>query len=135
MAREKPLEWMWRQALELFEELEHLHRRYFFLLKSRGEPPIWHPPVDLFEEEEHLRLLAVLPDVDPHSLEVALEGGIVRISGERLPPVTTRTRRIYRMEIPYGRFERRIPLPPGHYRLTESRYHQGCLELRLIRHY
>lgn len=124
---------MWRQALELLEELERLNRRYFFF--PQQPPPTWHPPIDLLEEEGHFRILAVLPDVDPHSLEVVLEGGIVKISGERLPPVTTRTRRIYRLEIPYGRFERRISLPPGSYRLVESRYIKGCLELRLLRHH
>jgi HSP20 family molecular chaperone IbpA len=34
------------------------------------------------------------------------------------------------MEIPYGRFERRIALPTGRYELTERSYTNGCLVLR-----
>ncbi len=134
MKQDRPF-WMWHHALQLLEEIERLNRRYFQFLRLQGELPIWHPPIDLFEEEGELRLIAVLPNVDPHSLEVLLEGGMVKICGERLPPVTTKTRRIYHMEIPYGYFERRIPLPPGRYRLIESRYDRGCLELRFRKHH
>jgi hypothetical protein len=38
---------------------------------------------------------------------------------------------IRQLEIPYGRLERHIPLPPGRYRLIANRYHNGCFELRL----
>jgi HSP20 family protein len=40
---------------------------------------------------------------------------------------------IHRLEIPYGRFERRIPLPPGNYRLHEQFLEDGCLVL-VLRH-
>jgi HSP20 family molecular chaperone IbpA len=40
---------------------------------------------------------------------------------------------IYRLEIPYGRFERRIPLPTGRYQLADRRLENGCLVLALRR--
>jgi HSP20 family molecular chaperone IbpA len=40
---------------------------------------------------------------------------------------------IYRLEIPYGRFERRIALPAGQYELVDRRLEQGCLTLGLRR--
>ena len=34
---------------------------------------------------------------------------------------------IHRMEIPLGRFERRIALPPGRYALAGQELNDGCL--------
>jgi hypothetical protein len=38
-----------------------------------------------------------------------------------------------RLEIPYGRFERRIELPPGHYEIEQRDLEYGCLRLILRR--
>jgi HSP20 family molecular chaperone IbpA len=40
---------------------------------------------------------------------------------------------IRRLEIPHGRFFRRIPLAGVPLKLTASRYENGCLEVRLTR--
>ena len=48
-------------------------------------------------------------------------------------PLSDRTTVIRRLEIPYGRFERRLTLPAGHYELIEQACQHGCLMLRLRR--
>jgi HSP20 family molecular chaperone IbpA len=40
---------------------------------------------------------------------------------------------VRRLEIPYGRFERRIPLPPGQLEISAHEFTNGCLVLRLAR--
>ena len=40
---------------------------------------------------------------------------------------------VRRMEIPHGRFVRRIALAGAHFRLGDTRYLNGCLEVRLVR--
>ena len=40
---------------------------------------------------------------------------------------------IRRLEIPHGRFIRQITFPGQGVRLTESRYANGCLEVRLAK--
>ena len=39
--------------------------------------------------------------------------------------------RLLHLEIPFGYFERRVTLPPGHYRVLESVLADGLLRLRL----
>jgi HSP20 family molecular chaperone IbpA len=40
---------------------------------------------------------------------------------------------VRRMEIPHGRFYRRIALAGTRFRLGDTRYQNGCLEVRLVR--
>jgi HSP20 family protein len=46
-------------------------------------------------------------------------------------PLRRNATALHRLEIPYGRFERRIALPGGRYELLERSYTNGCLVLRL----
>ena len=57
----------------------------------------------------------------------------MRIAGERPLPVGAREGRIHRLEIPFGRFERRIVLPPGAWVLQPMQAVDGCLSIRLQR--
>jgi len=40
---------------------------------------------------------------------------------------------IHRMELPQGRFERRIPLPPGQYEAVRRTSVDGCLVVSLTK--
>ncbi len=129
MQRDDPLQWMWLQAIEMLEKTERLSRLRFFVRHSRPRLPTWEPPVDIVETCEHLQITVVLPGVSLDKLEIHLEAGMLRIAGDRPPPIERSTIRIHRLEIPYGRFERRIHLPPGRYELLESSHQHGCLAL------
>ena len=122
--------WVWAEALELLREAGQIQRRFFQL--GAAEAPAWEPAVDLFETGEGLTVEIALAGVAPDALEVSLESGSVVVRGERAFPVEQRAM-IYRLEIPYGRFERRIPLPPGRYQLADRRLENGCLVLALRR--
>jgi len=122
--------WVWAEALELLREAGQLQRRFFQL--GAAETPAWEPSVDFYETDDGLTLEVALPGVAQDAIEIALELGSVLVRGERAFPLEQGAV-IYRLEIPYGRFERRIPLPSGQYRLAERKLENGCLKLALRR--
>ncbi|HEY6241319.1 MAG TPA: Hsp20/alpha crystallin family protein [Burkholderiales bacterium] len=131
MTYRDPRSWVWAEALELLRGAERLQHQFFQI--GAAEAPGWEPPVDLYETGEGLTLSVALPGVAANELEVFLESGSVVVRGERAFPVEYQRAIIYRLEIPYGRFERRIVLPAGQYRLVDRRLANGCLTLDLRR--
>jgi HSP20 family molecular chaperone IbpA len=122
---------VWAEALDLLRGAEKLQRR-IFQIGAAGAPG-WEPPVDLYETADGLTLCVALPGVAADELEVFLESGTIVVRGERAFPVEYQRAIIYRLEIPYGRFERRIVLPAGQYQLVDRRLANGCLKLALRR--
>jgi HSP20 family molecular chaperone IbpA len=78
-----------------------------------------------------LYLTIALPGVDAQRIEVHLNGGHLVVSGFRPLPALARGAQIHRLELPYGRFERRIALPAGQYELTTHKLQHGCLQINL----
>lgn len=54
------------------------------------------------------------------------------VSGQRTLPPELRKARIHRLELPQGRFERRIALPVGRYAISRF-VMDGCVALRLAK--
>lgn len=125
-----PRGWMWAEACEMLERAERLHRQFFEPVPSAARR-VWQPPADLFETEDALWVLVALPGVPRERVRVAVEGGTLRVTGERPIPRSLRAAAVHRLEIPYGRFERRVELPPGHYDIGEHDLVDGCLVLSL----
>jgi len=124
--------WIVGDALELLKNVERMQRR--FIASDAVQPvPCWEPPVDLYEEGNELRLLVALPGVDFDQLQVAFENGSIVVRGKRPMHPASQRAAIYRLEIPYGSFERRISLPPGNFSLHEQFLQDGCLML-VLRH-
>src|SRR6185437_9351093 len=109
--------WMWAEACEALARAERLQRSFFRLGSSQPQPT-WEPPVDLFETERELRILAALPGVTARAVEISVDGELLIIAGERPAPPEQRAAVIHRLEIPQGRFERRIRLPAGRFKLS-----------------
>jgi len=124
--------WMWAEALELLQSAERLQRQFFQIGTAQGAP-CWEPPVDLYESGDGLTLLVALPGVTPQQLEIVLTPNSIVVRGERSLPTYSGPAAIHRLEIPYGRFERRISLPAGEFELTGQRLEHGCLVLDLCR--
>ena len=122
--------WMWAEACEALARAERLHRQ-FFRLGQTGPRPSWEPPVDIFESDEALWIVAALPGVDAARVEIAVVDGVLIIAGERPVPTLQRAAAIHRLEIPQGRFERRIALPAGRFELARHDIADGCLTLML----
>lgn len=130
MATRKPDVWMWAQMRSMMNEADEMRGRFFELRKG-GEKPTWEPPADVIETATELLVLVALPGVDPNTAEAVIQNGELIVGGTRRLPESLRNARIHRMELPYGRFERRIQLPPGRYDAVKREAADGCLLIRL----
>lgn len=131
MSSRYPRAWMWTQACEMLEQAERMQRRVFRLANAYPAGSVWEPPVDVFETERDISVVVALPGVAPQQLIVEFVEGVLVISGERTPPRELRNAAIHRFEIPYGRFERRLELPPGRYEVMKREFRHGELSLVL----
>jgi len=109
---------------------ERLHRE-FFRPAGRAATPAWEPPVDILETDDQVLVLVALPGVDPDRAEAVIENGALVIDGTRVLPAELRTATIHRLELPQGRFHRRVPLPAGHYSAVRRTAVAGCLLISL----
>ena len=131
MATGASRDWMWADACEMLARAERMQRQFFQLARSPAKVPTWEPPVDVLEADNELLILIALPGVDPDRVEVVVDGGLLIVAGQRVLPPESRTAVIHRLEIPQGRFERRIPLPVGHYASIRRGAANGCLLVSL----
>jgi HSP20 family protein len=118
---------MWSQALAVLARDQ--------VRQDAFHPTIggWEPPVDVLETETGLVVVVALPGVRRDEMEVAIGRGELLVRGTRRWPVSSPPTRVHRVELPHGRFERRLPLPPGTYQLTGDEFTDGCLVLTLRR--
>jgi HSP20 family molecular chaperone IbpA len=72
-----------------------------------------------------------LPGVDPERVEAVIDGGDFVVAGSRVLPAELRTAVIHRLELPQGRFERRIRLPAGRYSAVRRETTCGCIVITL----
>jgi HSP20 family molecular chaperone IbpA len=124
---------MWSEACDMLERAERLHRQFFRPGFALPHSAGWEPPVDMFETEDQLWIIAALPGVVPEQIEASIDADELAIAGSRPMPAAVRGAVIHRLEIPYGRFERRVRLPDGEFELDRSELVSGCLVLSLIR--
>ena len=101
-----PKNHMWAEACTLLKQAEQLHRQFFEPARGGTRTARWEPPIDVFETERQVWIIA----------------------GTRPLPSPGRNANILRLEIPYGRFERRIKLSSS-LRLAERELRHGCLVL------
>jgi HSP20 family molecular chaperone IbpA len=123
---------MWSEALQMLAQAERMHREVFRPVQG-GQGASWEPPVDMLETKDAVLILAALPGVDPAKVQAVIEDGTLVISGERTLPAEMRTAVIHRLELPQGRFERRVELPPGRYGAVRSITANGCLVISLAK--
>jgi HSP20 family protein len=71
----------------------------------------WAPQVDIKEEEKRFVIFADIPGVDPASIEVSMDKGILTIKGERTVESSEQQGRFTRQERLHGTFHRRFSLP------------------------
>src|SRR5580693_82854 len=122
---------MWSEACEMLARADRLHRELFRPVRSAARLPTWEPPVDILETGREVLVLVALPGVDPDQVEVAIEGGDLVVAGTRVLPSELRTAVIHRLELPQGRFARRVRLPPGRYGAVRRAAAAGCLVITL----
>ena len=74
-------------------------------------PQAWVPRVDIKEEAERFVIFADLPGVDPNSIEVQMDKGILSIKGQRSTGTAEEGARFSRIERAHGTFSRSFALP------------------------
>ncbi len=121
---------MWAEACEMLDRAERMHRRFFRPAAPTGQP-VWEAPTDVYETEGEYVVVVALPGVDPETVEVLVERRAITVTGERRLPVAHGPAVIHRMEIPHGRFERRLELPPFPLELGRRDLADGCLVITL----
>jgi HSP20 family molecular chaperone IbpA len=121
---------MWSEAVDMLAKAERLHRQ-MFQLQHGHRLPVWEPPADVLETDREVLVLLALPGVDADLVEAVIHDGALVVTGDRvLPPELSRAV-IHRMELPQGRFERRLPLPAGRYDQVRRLSANGCLVVSL----
>lgn len=75
---------------------------------------LWAPSVNLYEDQSHYCLVAELAGVRPENIDLRVENGVLRLTGERAtPPVEEACGSVslHLMEIDHGPFRRDVDLP------------------------
>jgi HSP20 family protein len=136
MTKQDPHDWMWAEAVAMLARAEQAQGRpersgADSATRKAPRAAAWTPAVDVIETEAAVLILVSLPGVSSDAVEASLEGDNVIVSGRRTLPPELQTAVIHRLELPMGRFERRIPIPPGRYDGVRRTTRDGCLLISL----
>ena len=121
---------MWSEACRQLERAEGQRRRFYGIAGDTVDFT-WEPPADVFETERELLIEVALPGVAAAEVEVSVQAGVLVVRGARGLPDIPGPAVIRRMELPHGRFERRIRLAAGHYEFAKRQLINGCLQIVL----
>jgi HSP20 family protein len=128
----------WQSQMERY--LTHFNRagkRQTILFTQSARPmPAWTPALDMYETEDAVVVLLDLAGVDAEQTEVHTQPHLLTVRGARRerhgPYVPNEERSYHALEIPYGRFERTVRLPPGtDTEAARASYRDGLLEITL----
>jgi HSP20 family protein len=133
MAADDPRSWMWSEACALLDRAERLNRRFFE--PDLGGTAGWSPPVDVYETGREVWIMAAVPGVPAEALTITIEGDTLVLSGQRPLPAMARGASIHRLEIPHGRFERRLRLVSSGLELRHRELVDGCLVIGLAKRF
>jgi HSP20 family protein len=105
----------WTTQHPLQDEIKQVFDRFFGENADADASSVvtsqWVPRVDIKEEQERFVIFADLPGVDPASIEVNMDKGLLSIRGERRAEERSEGERYSRVERAHGVFYRRFALP------------------------
>ncbi|SDH61997.1 Hsp20/alpha crystallin family protein [Bradyrhizobium lablabi] len=130
MAAVDPRTLMWTTACEMIDRAERLHRQFFQPIAAPMPELSWEPPIDIIETDSEILITVALPGVDPDAMKVSVDADGISVVGFRRPSAIPRGSRVHRLEIPYGKFERRIRVQAARLPLDRSELANGCLTLK-----
>jgi len=131
MARDLARDWMWSEACEMLARAERMHRELFRPAGTEKRLPAWEPPADILETELEVLVLVAVPGVNTEAVQAVIEDSDLVITGTRAVPDEWRNAIIHRLELPQGRFYRRLRLPAGRYSAVRRVVVDGCLVITL----
>lgn len=92
----------------------------------------WAPAVDLTEDGDQFVLKAELPGLKKEDIQLSVEDGVLKLSGERKSASSETEGTLIRSERFTGRFERAFTLPtPVDVAKVRARYEDGILTVDL----
>ncbi len=92
----------------------------------------WAPLVDITEDDSEYLIKAELPEVKKEEVKVAVENGVLRITGERRSEKEEKNRKYHRVERAYGSFVRSFVLPDdADAAKVSAEYKDGLLHVHL----
>ena len=90
------------------------------------------PPIDAFRTDEGLVVRMELPGMKPEDVDIAVQDGVLTVSGERFGEVDVKEDAWLRRERFVGQFERSFTLPEGtDADAISAAFDHGLLELRI----
>jgi HSP20 family protein len=123
--------WMWPEACAALARAERLRGQFYHFGGGQDFEIVWEPPVDVLETALQVWIIVAMPGVAPTSVAANIEDGHLIVSGNRQIPAQLGGAVVHRLELPHGRFHRRIPLPSGSYGDVQSKSANGCLIVTL----
>lgn len=125
----------------LFDQLASLHQALSQTLSSDGLPDAIRsnaaggfPPLNVGRTADSVEVYAFAPGLDASSIDVTVERGILKISGERKPVAHQEGAGVhqYAAERPHGRFTRALTLPDDvDNTKVQAKYRDGLLCISL----
>ena len=123
----------WTGLTSLRKEMDHLFDR-FFDLKWDELPAVtdWAPALDLSETKDAIVIKAEVPGLEQKEIEIALQGDLLTIKGEKKQEKEEKGEHYHRMERSYGAFARSIRLPvPVDAEKVNATFKNGLLTVKL----
>lgn len=128
---------------DLFAEFESLQRQMDRVLGPRGGTSSIRavergafPAVNIGSTPDAIEIYAFAPGIEPASVEVSVEKGLLSIAGERriARPEAGATQSVYARERPDGAFRRVIALPEdADPERVDAHYRDGVLRVRIAK--
>jgi len=94
-----------------------MHRHYGRIMRTlnvsrmkTSSCSLWQPPVDIYESDSELIVVAEVAGIEPEKIKLMAEQNYLTVSGERKCGFNG-INHVHRLEIEYGHFACRIPLP------------------------
>jgi hypothetical protein len=124
---------MWAEACALIERAERLQRQFFRPSLAGAITPYGSHPSTFTRPSGSSAPSPRFPVSSSAILRFRSRGDVLLIAGTRRFPTLSGDAVIHRLEIPHGRFERRIRISASRLRIDRSELLNGCLFLILVK--
>ena len=106
----------------------------YFAADRRPAAESWAPAADVWETAEAYRIDLEIPSVPAEAVDVAVEDGVLVMSGERSRAERAEGERNHRLERRAGKFSRRVKLPEdADADAISARVANGVLEVNVMK--
>ncbi len=98
----------WQPFNELVSLQDELNRAFASSFSSEEEIKSWNPSIDLSETKDSYKIKADIPGLGKEDIDISFEDKTLTIKGERKDTVVEEGENIYKKEISYGSFQKKI---------------------------